>query len=203
MKKTEKKIIQAARKVFQEKGYEGSRMREIADTAGINKGLLHYYFQTKDNLFEAVFREAMRGFLPKLDHIIETPAPLSDKLQWFIRDYLNFLGENPFLPSFILQELHRDPQLFWKSLSEKGIGFPNPLPLIDQILAETQAGNIRPIDPRHLMVNLVSMCAFPFVARPVFQQLLRMDNTAYQTFLADRKDIIFQTIWAFLAPENP
>ena len=62
---TEQKIREAARKVFQAKGMHGARMQDIADTAGINKALLHYYFRSKDQLFEAIFKEALQQLIPK------------------------------------------------------------------------------------------------------------------------------------------
>ncbi|HEX2898201.1 MAG TPA: helix-turn-helix domain-containing protein, partial [Bacteroidia bacterium] len=52
---TEFRILEAARHIFQQKGFDGARMQEIADTAQINKGLLHYYFKSKDALFHKVF----------------------------------------------------------------------------------------------------------------------------------------------------
>jgi TetR/AcrR family transcriptional regulator len=63
---TERKILQAAREVFQRKGLYGARMQEIADAAGINKALLHYYFRNKDKLFDAIFSDVFQNFIPGL-----------------------------------------------------------------------------------------------------------------------------------------
>ena len=67
---TEQKILEAAQEVFHEKGYDGARMQEIADKASINKGLLHYYFKTKDSLFEAIFSIAFRQMIAQIQAII-------------------------------------------------------------------------------------------------------------------------------------
>ena len=65
-KQTEDKIFEAATIVFEEKGLAGARMQNIADRAGINKALLHYYFRTKDHLFEAVFTALAKKMFAKI-----------------------------------------------------------------------------------------------------------------------------------------
>ncbi|MBU3703086.1 MAG: TetR family transcriptional regulator [Ilumatobacteraceae bacterium] len=72
---TIERIMDVARKEFLEKGYQGARMQAIADSAGINKASLHYYFDSKDKLFEAIFEEAMQKVLPiMLKALIEEPS---------------------------------------------------------------------------------------------------------------------------------
>ena len=53
---TEEKILEAASKVFTEKGFAGTRTRDIAEHAGINLALLNYYFRSKEKLFEQVMK---------------------------------------------------------------------------------------------------------------------------------------------------
>jgi AcrR family transcriptional regulator len=76
---TEQKILEAARQVFLKKGWNGARMQEIADEAGINKALLHYYYRSKDKLFEAVFNEIFTQFITKVSLVLLSDAPVKEK----------------------------------------------------------------------------------------------------------------------------
>ena len=77
---TEKTILEAAKKVFLDKGFDGARMQEIADEAGINKALLHYYFRSKDKLFDAIFEEAFKQFLPNISDIMVSDISIEEKV---------------------------------------------------------------------------------------------------------------------------
>ncbi|MCB9284456.1 MAG: TetR/AcrR family transcriptional regulator [Lewinellaceae bacterium] len=190
---TESRILEAAKRVFIRKGYAGARMQEIADEAGINKGLLHYYFRNKDNLFGAIFEEAFRELAPRTVEIFESDEPLFTKLEQFIDRYLDFLAERPYLPAFVIQEINNNPEGLLKKLAESGFQ-PNPMKLFIQIQMEIQKGNIRPVNPIHLVVNLISMCVFPFVGRPMLQQILQVGDAEYLEFMKMRKEVILDFV---------
>ncbi len=192
-KGTEEKILTAAKEIFIQKGYAAARMQEIADKAGINKGLLHYYFKSKDKLFNAIFMEAFYKFSPRLNQIFEADVPLFEKIETFIEEYMDILLQNPGIPSFVVHELNQRPQEFVQQiLTNKSR--PNPMKFLVQIQSEVQKGNIREINPLQLIVNMVSMCAFPFIARPMFQSILQMDDSTYLQFMALRKAEVSQFI---------
>lgn len=192
LQNTEALILQAARKVFIEKGLEGTRMQEIADEAGINKALLHYYFRSKDKLFRAVFIEAFQKFLPQIGSFIGTQASVMDKLETFITTYINTIIENPFIPGFVLHELTRDPQSLAELLKSRAPMVPA---FLDQIRQEIEAGNLKPFDPKHIIINTLALCIFPFVARPIAQTIFFENNTdAYNQFLEGRKTEVFNFI---------
>jgi AcrR family transcriptional regulator len=189
---TEAQILQAARKVFIEKGLEGTRMQEIADEAGINKALLHYYFRSKDKLFHAVFIEAFQKFLPQIDSLILTQAPVALKLEAFITNYINTIIENPFIPGFVLHELTRDPQSLAELLKSRAPMVPA---FLNQIKQEIEAGNLKPFDPKQIIINMLALCIFPFVARPIAQTIFFENNAdAYNHFLEERKTEVFNFI---------
>ncbi len=190
---TEEKILEAAREVFTQKGFAAARMQEIADVAGINKGLLHYYFRSKNKLFRAVFDEAFAQFVLRVNKIFEADIPLFDKIEAFVDQYMDILIANPMLPSFVINELNQKGEAFVKDLLSRERR-PNPLPLIGQIQMEVQAGRIRKVDPFHLFLNMLSMCAFPFVARPLFQGVARMDDATYLNLMKTRKQEIINFI---------
>lgn len=189
---TEELILEAARKVFARKGLEGARMQEIADEAGINKALLHYYFRNKEKLFELIFQEVLSRFIGGMGEMLSAQIPFIKKIEMFIDGYFDLLIQNPFLPGFILTEIHRDPEMILNFMKSRDI----PVHLIEnQVNKEIAAGNITRVDPRHLIVNMIGLCVFPFVARPILQGILfKGDPKLYEQFLSERKTVIKETI---------
>ena len=184
-KNTEAIIHKAAKKIFIKKGFEGARMQEIANEAGINKALLHYYYRSKDNLFESVFREALLDFIPQIGKIFDSNKSLFEKIKFFVEKYINLIIENPLIPIFVLQELNRNPEHLVNMIIDKGV---NPQMFIFQIQKEVDDGNIRPIDPRQIFVNILGLCIFPFVAKPILKGVLfQNDETEFQKFIISRK----------------
>jgi AcrR family transcriptional regulator len=184
-KNTEMLILEAAKKVFQRKGSDGARMQEIAEEAGINKALLHYYFRSKENLFDAVFYDAFSRFLPTIGTIFLTEERLFNKIERFTDAYITLLQNNPYLPGFVIHEVNRNPEKIVNLIRMSGV---SPEKLGQQIIAEAEAGIIHPVDPRHLIINLLSMCLFPFIGRPILQGFLFNNNAeAYSAFIEIRK----------------
>jgi AcrR family transcriptional regulator len=182
---TEQTILKAAKKIFIQKGMDGARMQEIADEAGINKALLHYYFRSKDKLFEAIFQDAILKFIPGMMEMLQSDLPLFKKIEIFTGNYIDAFIENPFIPGFIMHELSRDPSKIAAMVKNSGV---RPEAFISQINKEIETGSIVPIDPYHLIVNILSMCIFPFAARPILLNVLfRKDPDAYAGFIAQRK----------------
>ena len=183
---TEQKILEAAQKVFITKGMAGARMQDIADEAGINKAMLHYYFRDKDKLFETVFLKEAQKFFPKINMIFESDVPLFEKIENFVCEYIDEIQENPYLPWFVLNEINRDPdQFMYKIWGEKNL--PKPAKFLEQIEAEVKKGTIKKIDPRHLLMNLLSMTIFPFVAKPMITRNLRMTDPQFRQAMEERK----------------
>ena len=182
---TEQAILEAAKQVFIQKGMDGARMQEIADKAGINKSLLHYYYRSKNKLFEAVFKEAFFKFIPNIMDLMNSELPLFEKIRLFAINYIDIINENPLMPVFIMHELNRDPAKVAEMIKSTGI---NPSKIIIQINEEIAKGEINPIDPFHLIVNLISMCIFPFVAQPILQYVIFNENSeVYAAFIEQRK----------------
>ena len=106
---TEIQILNAAKTVFQQKGMDGSRMQEIADEAGINKAMLHYYYRSKQILFEAVFNHAFALLAPQLNKILNDDSSIEEKIRNFTSNYISFVNKHPYLPNFVIQEINRNP----------------------------------------------------------------------------------------------
>jgi AcrR family transcriptional regulator len=185
-KNTEALILDAARRIFIEKGYDGARMQEIADTAGINKALLHYYYRSKDHLFEAIFREAFAKFAPRIFEIMGSPIEITKKIKLFISNYIDLIQENPHLPAFVLHELNRNPERISNLLpfTEQTISG-----LLSKLNGEFKSAGFIEIAPQQLMINIIALCIFPVIGRPILQPILFGNDTdRYNEFIQQRKE---------------
>nr|WP_321357946.1 helix-turn-helix domain-containing protein [uncultured Draconibacterium sp.] len=189
---TEEKILAAARNVFIHKGMDGARMQEIADEAGINKALLHYYFRSKQKLFEAIFKSVFGKIMPNIMLMVNSDKPIEDKLAAFIENYIDILTTTPFLPTFILKEIHRDPEFLAGMIKESGI---NPRQIITMFKQEMDNGKIRKMDPRDLIINIISLSVFPIAGKPLLSEMFfEKDKANYDEFIQKRKVTIKEFI---------
>ncbi|HBS86767.1 MAG: hypothetical protein A2W91_12115 [Bacteroidetes bacterium GWF2_38_335] len=190
-KDTEGKILEAAQDVFTEKGMSGTRMQEIADKAGINKSLLHYYYRSKEKLFGAVFKAVLVKFMPKTLKVLSSDLPLFEKIEKFVDGYIDIITKHPSAPLFLIFELHRNPDGIAGILLNafKEIGF-NPVESFakDVKIAKEMGLVHEGVDSKHLFVNMMSLCIFPVAARPLLQRIgFENDKKAYDKFLEMRK----------------
>ena len=191
-KHTEQRILQAAHKVFTRRGTAGARMQEIAAEAGVNQALLHYYFRSKDRLAEAVFRQAASRLVPSVLRLLSSDASLEAKVQQFVELYIDTVRQSPFLPGYILSELHHHPE---RLTALATAGNANPSDVVDALLRRlgtqlregARAGRIRPIAPEQFVVNLLGLVVIPFVARPLLDVALDFDDDAFDRFLDTRR----------------
>jgi AcrR family transcriptional regulator len=187
---TEELIFDAAQKIFIEKGFNGARMEEIAREASINKALLHYYYRTKEKLFKAIFDRVFKSFMPQILTFFDSDSPLFNKIEKFVGTYIDFIMKNPFIPNFIMSEINRNPDNIAEMLGSATGIFKNDIfgKFSEIIKKEVEKGTIRPIEPEQLIVNILGLCIFPFVARPIIQGVVfKGDRKAYQLFLESRK----------------
>lgn len=189
----EEKILDAAREVFMTKGFAAARMQEIADRAEINKGLLHYYYRSKNKLFRAVFDEAFAKFSAGINQVFEADIPLFDKIEKFVDRYISLLMQNPAMPVFVISELNQKGEAFAQELLSRQTR-PNPLPLVLQIQQEVAAGNIKPVNPIGLVLNMLSLCVFPFLARPMFQGMIEVSAKMYDELMQQRKQEVAEFV---------
>lgn len=198
---TNRRIVDAARRVFSEKGYAAARMQEIADAAQVNKGLLTYYEWNKEKLFRAVFNEAMEVFFEHFSRAIEDDLPLMDRLERIIDKYLDVLLKNPGLPGFVLSELNQNPEFFIQEVKSRK-NFPDVSRLLVQIQMAGQTGKIYPIDPFQLLMNIISMCVFPFAGKPMIKGMTGIDEHAFNFLMRQRKEAIIAFVKRALQPDQ-
>jgi len=185
---TENKILEAAKKIFQRKGLFGARMQEIADEAGINKALLHYYFRSKDLLFEAVFKQAFSLIAPKLDQIINSDLSLEEKIRSISEQHISFLIKHPYVPNFVFHELNRNPKFLEKLKGEKVL--PNLDGLKTQIDELREEGKIIQISAEQLFINILSLNIFPFIGKPLIKFMTNKEEEDFMALMEERKEFV-------------
>jgi AcrR family transcriptional regulator len=183
---TQQQILDSAKKIFATKGLYGARMQEIADEAGINKALLHYYYRSKEKLFEQVFEEAIQKLFKPLASFLADDSELFTKIRNLCHLYYNVLIEYPFIPNFVLNEASVDPGRFIRLMKFEGVVEAKEKTR-EQIQQCVKDGIIRPIDPRELIWNILSLCVFPIVSRPIAGELLYPGENI-QDILKERAD---------------
>lgn len=192
---TERRILDAARRVFVRRGSAGARMQEIAAEAGVNPALLHYYFRSKDALALAVFREAAGKLFGGVLTILASDAPLEARIEHAVHHYIDTLRQAPFLPGYVIAELNFDPGRMAAlavglTAAEERSGHARAAVLAavdDELRARAAGGEFRPIAVGQFLVNLASLCVFPFAARPMLQAVLGLDASAWDDFLDARR----------------
>ena len=185
---TEQKIISSAENLFYQKGKAGTSMQDIANDAGINRTLLNYYFRSKDQLFEAVFRNAMASFVPNLAAILHSDISFKDYASEMIETVIDAMLENPQIPIFVLQELSSNPDRMPLIIKEMGV---DPAVAIKKMKSKQGKEQGFSMDPRQVLLNILSLCIFPFAARPVVTEILyNGDNDAYIAAMKQRKQLL-------------
>lgn len=184
---TEQRILLAAEQVFLEKGMDGARMQDIADRAGINKALLHYYFRSKEKLFDAIFEANFKQFIPVLDKVIQENMDLKTALKRLANLYYELLTAKPYLPIFILTEINRNPGQIENNLINK-MGIRG---VITRIIEKMKNEQTIQADPRQVVISTISAIIFPFVARQLLIPLVfENDPENFQQFMDERREFL-------------
>lgn len=179
-RETEDKILVSAEKLFYQKGKAGTSMQDIANDAGINRTLLNYYFRSKDQLFEAVFRKALSAFIPGMAAMFKSDIPFDKIVPELIPRIIDTMLASPQIPIFVLQELSSNPERMPQAFRDMGI---DPELLIKKVEGQEHFMQV--------ILNLISLCIFPFAARPLVTGLfLNGDNKAFEEAMRQRKEIL-------------
>lgn len=193
---TESRILQAAENEFFEKGYAGARTASIAEAAGVTHAMLHYYFRTKDKLFERIVSEKISMLSDiLLSAIGDANLPLEERIRQGIGRHFDFISANRDLPRFIVNEvLSRSEQIDTMKGNIQNIVnelLDNLQQEIDEYAAK---GFCRQVDARMLLIDIVSLNVFPFMAAPIVYGAIGDSYGDYDEFLAIRKKENVETI---------
>lgn len=202
----EQAILEAAEKEFLAKGFAGARTTSIAQAAGVTHAMLHYYFRTKEHLFERILDEKMR----LLGHAILTTfgdkrLPLRQRLRDGISDHFDFIAENPDLPRFIVNEVFSSPERY--EVMQRRIAEIAGRMLADlqhELDASAARGETDPVDARMLLLDIVSLNIFIFVGEPIIMPIFAGTSPIdRERFLAQRKEENIETIMRRINRTHP
>lgn len=181
---TEEKIKEAASKVFQKKGFAGTRTRDIAEEAGMNLALINYYFRSKQKLFEIIMEEKLRSFfLNFIPLILGGNSTPEEKIRLVAKNYISLLLENPDLPVFVMNAVHNDPSRFANIV--QGAEMIQHAPLV----AELKRRNPK-MKFEHFFMNIMALCIFPFIMRPAIGLISDPIGKNFETLMKERIDLI-------------
>ncbi|AVM54212.1 TetR/AcrR family transcriptional regulator [Capnocytophaga sp. oral taxon 864] len=194
---TEERIKAAARKVFHQKGFAGTRTRDIAEEAGINHAMLNYYFRSKEKLFEMVMMETMAQFFKGVNLMLnDESTSLDEKIDLIVSNYVDLLLKEPELPTFILNEVRPNPQVF---VEQNPIKEALTHSVLTRQYAEAVArGEITEPNLMQAILNVIGLVIFPFIAKPILTSIINIPEEQYKALMLQRKTLIPQWIKAML-----
>lgn len=192
---TEKLILEAAEKEFMQKGFAGARTASIAKAAGVTHGLMHYYFRTKEHLFEIVLSKkiAILGNI-MLSSIEDNGRPFLDRIADAIERHFDFVAANPDLPRFLISEVFNSPERM--AIVEEQLKKKAPrvvVSLNNEILRWSEKGVCKRVDAVMLLIDILSLNIFCFMASPLINTLFN-NKMQEPAFLARRKKENVETI---------
>lgn len=189
--------MQAAKKLFTQKGFAATRTRDIAKEAGINLALLNYYFRSKEKLFDIVMMDNFRQFIKGVSvHLLDEASPFDEKITKIVSAYIDFLTQHPDLPLFILNEIKGNPSRITQQISAEVA--PLRAHMFRQLQEAGKQGKINPMDPFHFIANLIGLTVFPFVARPLLARVTGVGDQQFQAYMEERKKLVPMWISAIM-----
>jgi TetR/AcrR family transcriptional regulator len=187
---SDKHILRIAKKHFLAYGYAGARMQAIADEAGVNKALLHYYYKNKEGLFKKVFDGEAGKMLTSAEQIVTQQIPILDKLRLLIENDISQLEKNPDMPMFLMREMARDPSL----IDKLGLGDREKTiiqHIAGEILLAQKKGIIREeFNLQDIFINMGALTMFPFLAKPFCKHKTGMSEKDYNKWIQERKKTV-------------
>lgn len=199
----ENRIIEAAKVVFVRKGYEATKMGDVAAEAGISRTALHYYFRTKEMLFEAIFGQLMGRLLPNISAVMDEPTTILEKLPRIIDEYLATVRRNPLFPVFVINEMNRDPEHLYHTVLKNPARLKPILQLREQTLDEMEKGLLKKRPLADVASTVLSLVVFPFLMRhPLTTVFLHGERDAFDAFIDKRGGLVREIMSYLLTPDN-
>ena len=194
-KSTEDRILESARQVFLEKGYDGTTSRDLAAASGQNVALTNYYFRSKAELFRRTFAHLYGKFFEKMDQLIGSEMPLREKVLRMIEAEYEQAGEHPGLPMFVMYELQHHPDLF-PSLAPS---IPMRESLLYRQIAEAVARKeMRPVEPVQLILLITANVQHPYMARGIMTRAFELTDADFSALLAQHQQTVKDMLMNYL-----
>jgi TetR/AcrR family transcriptional regulator len=197
---TEQLIKDTAKRVFFQKGLLKATTQQIADEAGVNRALINYYFRSRDLLFKKVLEEAVNETRDKIDAIFNSSETFKNKISKYLDVFIDRNAEFPYIQNFIFTEIMQDPEKMKEHFSRKRNHMLKHI--VPPLKREIENGTMKPVDPEHFIVNMMSMCSYPLIAKPFIQNMFSYDDKMYRKFLKERKQVIYKVLFNEDLPDD-
>ena len=191
---TEEHIKETAKKVFLKEGRYNATTQEIADAAGVNRTLLHYYFRSREVLLEKVLLEGQKEFRQKLTENYDKELPFKERISLFIDVWMGHIKEYPFLDAYLVTQMH-DGNFIENLETESKSTATNKASFFKEMEAEMKAGRISKMEPIQFLLNLISLISYPLIMRPLMEKALTLNKKAYNKIIAERKQAIMDCLF--------
>lgn len=193
----EKKILESAKELFLQNGYEAVSTTQVAKKAGCNQALVHYYYRTKQKLFKIIFQEEIERMFMRLKEIPQDDISIEDFVSKVIDTQLEFMKENKNAPLFLIGELRNNPEileLLPENMSQYSKEILNRMRAF--IKLKQSKGELQAIDVEDLLLDILSLNVFPIMTQSFFLKVWGMTPQEQNTFLEKRKEHIKKVILA-------
>ena len=189
-KGTEQLIKDTAKKIFFADGKLHATTQDIADAAGVNRTLVHYYFRSRKLLFEQVTEEAMNELRQMMSDAFTGKLTFKEKLKKLIHVFMDQTIAYPYRELFLITETNRHSQVHADEVHDT-----HTKPFLEEIKKEMDKGNIQAMDPRHYMMNLFALMAYPLLSANLNKSFLKISDQEYHKLMKQRKQLIFEMIY--------
>ncbi len=193
--KTEQHIKETARRIFLKEGKMLATTQDIADAAGVNRTLLHYYFRSRDILFSMVFQEALTKLRCRIHEILGSGVDFRQKIENLVNVFYEELTELPYLETFIALQLNQEPEKYEEFFIHLPGGKERLKNFLKEIQHEMEKGTIPEMKPINYFINLFALMAYPFVARPIYKNMFDLSDGTYNKLLPERKGMIMSLLF--------
>ncbi|MBO5044760.1 MAG: TetR/AcrR family transcriptional regulator [Alistipes sp.] len=192
----EQQILAAAEQEFLTRGYDGARTTSIAQAAGVTHAMLHYYFRTKEQLFERIVDEKFETMSHSMFAIMGDPSlPIVERIKGGIEAHFDFVAQNPLLPRFVINEIISRPERYEVLYKRAGLIIETIYrDLQSEIDRSAERGEIERVDIKMLFISIMSLNIFTFLAYPFMEPLMGELMANRERFLAERKAENIETI---------
>ncbi|WP_029904928.1 TetR/AcrR family transcriptional regulator [Prevotella sp. 10(H)] len=195
------RILKEAQILFLKNGYKGTSVRDIAKASGTNVAMVNYYFKSKYNLFEIIFEEALDIFTKRIFETINSDLPFFELIENWIHTYYELLFQYPQIAAFILNEVSLNPEGLTQRIKKRNPY--NSFSRIEQrIEEEVKKGTIRETPAADFLLNMLSMCMFPFIFGNMAMTLMEIPSNIYNELIANHERYVIEFTINALRPCN-
>jgi AcrR family transcriptional regulator len=198
---TERMILDAAERLFLEKGFAMTSTIEIAKEANCNQALVHYYFRSKENLFQSIFEKKIKILVSNFEENSQKELTFEERVTQTIESHFEMVRANPRLPFLIFNELITNPSRL-NSLKEKIIELPKAVLILlqNELRKEVEVGRVHPMEITDLILSIISLNVMLFLTSPIWKTITGMSDEDFEALVEHRKKEHVRIILASLKP---